>query len=49
MQHVTRSCGIQEETRGITIAHFRNSAVLVEGRVNKQRTFDVVLIQSKVI
>lgn len=46
-QHVARSCVIQEETRGIIIAYFRNSAILVEGRVNKQRKFDVVLIQSK--
>lgn len=48
MQHATHSCAIQEETRGIIIAHFRNSAILVDGRVNEQRQCDV-LIQSKVI
>jgi len=49
VRHATGSCAIQEETRGIIIAYFRNSAVLVEGRVDKQRNFDVVLIQSKAI
>jgi hypothetical protein len=38
----------KNKTRGIIIAYFRNSAVLVVDRINKHKKFDVVALQSEV-